>query len=169
MTKRRFGIAGLVGALLLLAFPLCATAENGTPPFLYVVVADEGEIRKHGEDYVISLEKDDIDHVLEIGESPFKLENYISADRIESTWKEGAGNFGPGVTMKGTILSEDGAIPGINIRSISKTADEMVLVFFLDNNAPIDSRLLGEIEDVTIVNYCCHPTGGSGEWLWGER
>ena len=168
MTKWHMSSIGLAGAVFALLLPSWSMAADGTPPFIYVVVAEEAEVEKQGDDYAISVESDDIDHALEIGEKPFKLVNFISADRIVPTWKQGAGNFGAGVTMKGTILSEDGAIPGINIKSISKTADEMIFVFALDSGVSIDAGLLGELDDVTIVNYCCHPDGGDGQWLWGQ-
>jgi len=168
MTEWHFIPMGVFGALFTLLLPSWTMAANETPPFIYVVVAEEAEIEKHGDYYEISIEKDDIGHVLEISEMPFRLENYISSDRIVPTWKEGAGDFGAGVTMKGTILTDDGAIPDINIRSISKTANEMTFVFSLEQGASIEAGLLSEIDDVTIVNYCCHPEGGSGQWLWGQ-
>ena len=71
--------------------------------------------------------------------------------------------------MKATTLSEDGAIPDINIASVVKTADKIEYVFFLDGNEPVNLTKFRKLDEVTIVNYCCHPDGGSGEWLWGDK
>lgn len=172
MKKGPFLVFSQVIAVLAFLAPTSALgqqqANTGTPPFLYVVVADDAKIENQGGDYVLRLERGEIDHVLEIGEKPFELKNFISSDKIVATWKANASNFGPGVTMKGTVLSDDGAVPGINIKSISKTAREMRFVFSLDNNAQLDLRRFGKLDDVTIVNYCCRPGGGSGDWLWGQ-
>lgn len=169
MKVRAFHLRYIAAAFFLL-FPANAVAqqaaEAGRPPFLYVLVADAGKIESNGDDYILKLNKDYIDHVMEISEKPFALKNYISADRIVATWKEGAGNFG-GTTMKGTILSRAGAIRGINIKSITKTANEMQYVFSLDGDKSLDLGKYGILEEVTTVNYCCHPEGGGGEWLWG--
>ncbi len=168
MKEKMFDFASHIAAALLLLSPASALAQQmedtGTRPFLYVLIADEGEIEGKGDNYVLRLENDDIEHVLEISEKPFKLKNYISADDIVRTWQEGSGDFG-GKTMKGTILSEHGAIPGMNIKSITKTADRMEYDFFLDGNAPVDLDKFRELDEVTVVKYCCHHEGGSGEWL----
>lgn len=164
-------LVGHIAAALLLMSAVSAlaqpAAETGTPSFLYVVVAEEGKIKKKGDDYVLKLDKDDIEHVLEISEKPFKLKNYISADKLVRTWQEGAGDFG-GATMKATILSEDGAIREVSLKSITKTAKKMKFVFNLDGNASVDLDKFRKIDEVTVVNYCCHPEGG-GEWLWGGK
>ena len=164
------------GAQLATAFLILFTAsasaqqqaDTGTAPFLYVVVADDARITKKGDNYVLEIDNDEIEHVLEISENPFELKNYISANDIVRNWKQGAGDFG-GATMKATILSEDGAIPVINITSIVKTANKMEYVFFLDGNAPVNLTKSHKLDEVTVVNYCCHPEGGSGEWLWGGK
>jgi len=172
MRVNAYYFVGHIAAALLLLSSASAlaqsTAEAGTPPFLYVVVAEEGKIKKKGDDYVLKLDKDDIEHVLEISEKPFKLKNYISADELVRTWQEGAGDFG-GATMKATILSEDGAIPAVNLKSITKTSDKMEFVFILDGNASVDLDKFRKLDEVTVVNYCCHPEGGGGEWLWGGK
>jgi hypothetical protein len=71
--------------------------------------------------------------------------------------------------MKGTLLSNAGTIPGINIKTITKTDDEMQYVFSLDGGGSLERSKFGELEELTTVNYCCHPEGGGGEWLWGGR
>jgi len=168
--KALYFISHITAALLLLS-PASAVAQQAadanTPPFLYVVVADEGKIKKKGDDYVLKLDKDDIEHVLEFSEKSFKLKNAISSDRIVRTWQEGARDFGD-ATMKATILSEVGAIPGINIRSITKTAKKKEFVFSLDGKTLVDLDKFRKLDEVTVVNYCCHPDGG-GEWLWGGK
>ena len=37
----------------------------------------------------------------------------------------------------------------------------------LGDYEPLAERLRA-LEDVTIVNYCCHPNDEDGEWLWGN-
>jgi len=170
MMKERAFHSGYIAAVFLLLFPANAVAEQAAeadrPPFLYVLVADAGKIESNGDDYILKLNKDYINHVMEISEKPFALKNYISADRILATWKEGAGDFG-GATMKGTILSLAGAIHDINIKSITKTANEMQYVFSLDGDGSLDLSKYGVLEEITAVNYCCHAEEGGGEWLWG--
>ena len=165
-------ISSLTVLVMMLVLSVTVTAEepgSKTPPFIYVVVASEGEISETGSGhYVLSLEKDDIDHVMEISESPFRLANYISADKIIRTWKTGAGNFGEGITMEGTVLSENHTLPGIRISTIAKNETHMTFGFTLANGGKLDLDELDEIENVTVVNYCCHPGYGSGEWLWGK-
>ena len=140
-----------------LLIPASAVAEAGTPPFLYVVVADAVTIESKGDDYVLKLNKDYINHILEISEKPFALKNQVSADRVVANWQKGARDFG-GATMKGHILAQEGAIRDIVIKSITKTDG---------GNASLDLSKFGELVEVTIVNHCCHPEGGGGEWLWG--
>ena len=159
---RTFALA----AAFFLLIPASAVAEAGTPPFLYVVVVDAGTIESKGDDYVLKLDKDYIDHILEISEKPFALKNHVSADRVVAHWQKGARDFG-GATMKGTILAQAGAIRGIVIKSITKTDDDMQYVFSLGGNASLDLSKFGEPVEVTIVHHCCHPEGGGGEWLWG--
>jgi len=167
--------AGLLIALYL-ALPLSAsaTAESAgaqatTPPFLYVLVAKQAKVIKgDGGDYALVIAKGDIDHVIEISEKPFKMANFISSAKIVKTWKTGAGDFGKGITMKGSIMGANKTLTGVNIKSISKTAEDMRYVFFRDGNAPVNLDDLGTLQSVTTVNYCCHPEGGSAEWLWGN-
>ena len=159
---RTFALA----AAFFLLIPASAVAEAGTPPFLYVVVVDAGTIESKGDDYVLKLDKDYIDHILEISEKPFALKNHVSADRVVAHWQKGARDFG-GAAMKGTILAQAGAIRDIVIKSITKTDDDMQYVFSLGGNASLDLSKFGELVEVTIVNHCCHPEGGGGEWLWG--
>lgn len=167
-TRRAMGLLGLPVLLLGALLPLGSPSAADTPPFLYVIVGDDADLTAQGDGYALTMENDEIFHVLEISKSPFGLANHISMDRILSTWRQGASDFGAGVTMKGTILSEEGTLEGVNISSITKTAREIVLLFTLDGNATVHRRMLGDIDDVTIVNYCCHPDGGSAQWLWGR-
>jgi len=172
MRDRTSSFIRYIAAAYFLLFPQSGIAEQmaetDTPPFLYVVVVDAGKIERHGEDYILKLNKDYIDHVLEISEKPFELRRYISADRIVATWQKGAGDFG-GATMQGTILSQAGVIPGINIKSITKTDDEMHYVFSLNSDEHLDLSKFGELVEVTTINHCCHPEGSPDEWLWGGR
>ena len=154
---------------IVLGLATAQAAEETTPPFLYVLSAKKVKIEAvDGGDYTLDIKKAQIQHVLEISEKPFKLVNHISSDRIVETWKTGAGDFGEGITMKGTILAAGQAIAAINIKSIAKTDTVMRFVFFLDETAALDPSQLGTLKQVIIVNYCCHPEGGSGEWLWGQ-
>ncbi len=164
----------LIGLLLALSLSARATTESAeaqaaTPPFLYVLVAKQAKVIKgDGGDYNLVISKGDIDHVIEISEKPFKMANFISKAKIVETWKTGAGDFGKGITMKGSFLGANKTLTGVNIKSISKTADDMRFVFFRDGNAPVNLDDFGTLQSVTTVNYCCHPEGGSGEWLWGN-
>lgn len=167
-----YNFGAQLAAAFLILFTASASAQQqadtGTAPFLYVVVADDARITKKGDNYVLEIDNEEIEHVLEISENPFELKNYISANDIVRNWKQGAGDFG-GATMKAIILSEDGAIPDINITSIVKTANKMEYVFFLDGNAPVNLTKFRKLDEATFVNYCCHPEDGSGEWLWGGK
>jgi hypothetical protein len=71
--------------------------------------------------------------------------------------------------MKGTLLSNARTITSINIKSITKTDAEMQYLFSLDGGRSRERSKCGELEELTTVNYCCHPEGGGGEWLWGGR
>ncbi|MCP4307231.1 MAG: hypothetical protein GY788_20650, partial [bacterium] len=108
-----------------------------------------------------------IKHVLEVSEAPFTLMNSISADTIVDTWKTGAGNF-QGVAMKAWVLARNHEILPINLTAIVKSDDTMRFDFFLPDDAMLAADRLGPLEDVTIVNYCCHPGDKNGEWLWGN-
>jgi len=163
-------LAGLLIGLFL-GLPLAAVAVAETPgakgataPFLYVMVAKQGKvIEGDNGDYTLVVAKGDIDHVIEISEKPFKMGNFISRDRIVKTWKTGAGNFGKGITMKGTFMAGGEAIASVNIKSISKTDADMRFVFSQDGGAPLDLQKFGTLQALTTVNYCCHPEGGSAE------
>ena len=164
----------LIGLLLALPLSASATAKPAgaqatTPPFLYVLVAKQAKVIKgDGGDYTLVIAKGDIDHVIEISEKPFKMGNFIYSDKIVKTWKTGAGDFGAGITMRGTFMGAGKALKGVNIKSISKTADDMRYVFSQAGNAPVNLDEFGTLQSVTTVNYCCHPEGGGGEWLWGN-
>jgi hypothetical protein len=171
MMKERALHFRCIAAVFSLLFPAHAvaqqTAEAGRSPSLYVLSADAGTIESKGDDYILKVDKDYIEHVIEIGEKPFSLKNYVSAARIVATWQEGREDFGD-TTVNGTILSFAGTIPSINIKSITKTTDEMQFVFSLDGAKSLDLSKFGEIEEV-IVNYCCHLERGGGGWLWRTK
>ncbi len=147
-----------------------AAGQSGHPPFLYVTVATAGQIVEEGEGtYALVVAKQDIQHVLEISEDPFELENTISGARILSTWGESASRFGEGVTMAGSIVGASKRLAHVNISSIDRTAEAIRYVFHLDKHAPLDLEAFGSLQSLTIVNYCCHAYGGSGDWLWGRE
>lgn len=153
----------------LFSFGLAAPPAGATPPFLYVLSAKKVKIEAaEGGDHLLVIKKAHIEHVLEISEAPFKMANSISGDKIVNTWKTGAGDFGTDITMKGSVLGADHSIAGINIKSISKTEEDMRFVFFQDDMAALDLKQVGVLKQVVIVNYCCQPEGGSGQWLWGQ-
>lgn len=167
MTHRRFTRLAIVVAAFTLLLPATASAADATQPYIYVVIAEEAEIESNNGNFVLTIEQDDIDHVLEISKDPFKLTRFISDRDIVRGWKPGGSDFSAGGPMKGTITSEDGALAEINIVSVARTADEMSYVFGLDAGTTLPATMLGEVDDVAIVSYCCG-TGGDAEWIWSK-
>ncbi len=142
------------------------TAVAQEPPgFMHVVVADDGEIRQSGQAYELVIEEDEIYHVLEFGQAPFGLANFVSADQLRRSWQQSSEQFNTGSDLYGTILSKQGSIENIQITGIAKTRRDLVLTFTTADNAPLDRRFLSDdIDDVTVVYQCC--TGASPLWQW---
>ena len=68
--------------------------DNKAPEFLYVLSAKSGEIKKIGDnEYTLTMNHTDIDHVLVFSDRPHRIVKYISAKQLATSWKVGENSF----------------------------------------------------------------------------